>query len=228
MALYQEGERRRPSDRFAEIAGRVTRRPSSHTDRADVHGLERVRHPLRGKVRNPAHDYPETDEVEVMSHRIAHEEDNRMVRVRLPQPRPEVPELRQIEEQLAAVEETIVLDFSRDTDQQEVRRPDVFEDVKRSGELTFAPLAAPEEVGVFVRREAKEMPVFAKPVRKRDGSVHRTVNGSRIRAKQFLTEIGEVGSEALSPKKLSRLLGRVNSAIKNSSRSPRYPSRVGA
>lgn len=109
---------------------------------------------------------------------------------------------------------------------ESVRRPDVWE-------LEVAAPAVLEERVVFERVHS-EVPVFEESavsrVRRRDGKVHRAVNGGRIRAQQFLAGIGEVGRDTvgqMSPKKLARFIGRVESAARNSGRSPRYPSQAG-
>ncbi len=129
MALsYQEGGKGRSLNQFLEVSGRITRRPSSHTDRADALGLEQRRHPLRGR-RSTIGGYPQGSELVFIG--------GENTRIKLPQPRPEIPESLQIAEQLEAVEETIVVDFSSGPDEA-VRRPDAFE-------KSFAPPAAMEE-----------------------------------------------------------------------------------
>jgi len=77
---HQEGGKGRPGGRFIEIDGRVTRRPSSHTDRSVSLGLEAPRCPLRGTATNPNYDYHKPADAKVNGERV---------RVKLPQPRPD-------------------------------------------------------------------------------------------------------------------------------------------
>lgn len=84
MALsFKEGGKGRSLDQFIEVAGKTmpTKRPSSHTVRADDLGLETRRHPLRGRG-HTINDYHQGSELVPIG-----EED---MRIKLPQPRPEL------------------------------------------------------------------------------------------------------------------------------------------
>lgn len=75
----KEGGKGRPLNRFVEIDGKLTKRPSSHTDRADILGLETRRHPLRGRGHTVGDYHLGSEMVPV---------DDAQLRIRLPQPRP--------------------------------------------------------------------------------------------------------------------------------------------
>ncbi len=127
-------ERYRGTSQFAEIGSRITRRPSSHTDRATVLGLEPGR-----QHRLPRHLGSHKGEIHMK--RASGER----TFVKPPSPRPEVSERQQIADGWEGVEipqvirEVMVVDFSAGVDEDKtVRRPDAFE-------LSFAPPAAAEE-----------------------------------------------------------------------------------
>jgi len=85
-----EGGKGRPLDQFIEVTGKSkpTRRPSSHTDRADILRLEERRHPLRGRRKDDNHDYQGSEKVLI---------EGKEVHINLPQPRPDLPSKAHVE-----------------------------------------------------------------------------------------------------------------------------------